>query len=284
MIKKYILLIVLLVLSLGLYAQQRTFVEVVTNYLTIDYNDVIDLCEEMNAIYVINHYHSQDTLQTNYSLLRSQHIGGNYIPKVAVRGYKLDHYLDITEYVNTEMNAGPYLIDSLTVEAVYNQDMFGNATVEVNVEEEIDDKVTLFLIEDIPNHPSTQRIVFQLDQQFIWNTQWNENNCYIVLIVENAYGKVTSAIEYKFLDLFDTSFIPTITMEETFLMYPNPATTDFNIEITQPRDYIKVFSIDGRIVYQNLLFMGTHSINIQKWKRGIYYVTIGKQVEKLIIQ
>jgi hypothetical protein len=78
---------------------------------------------------------------------------------------------------------------------------------------------------------------------------------------------------------------------QTFLVYPNPASTYVNIEFTtldlkERIDSIEIFNSLGEIVYtkNNRQLSFNIFIDISKYTKGIYYIKAGNGVRKLVIE
>ena len=78
--------------------------------------------------------------------------------------------------------------------------------------------------------------------------------------------------------------------DNSFKVYPNPASTDFNIGFasTINEGSVRITDIQGRVILQeNINNVDFHSINVSGLENGFYFVTInadGKtQTEKLTV-
>ncbi len=59
-----------------------------------------------------------------------------------------------------------------------------------------------------------------------------------------------------------------------FKMYPNPATTELNIELTSDNTVVAVYSFDGRMVQSGTYNSGHSTINIAGYANGIYFLKV----------
>ena len=57
-------------------------------------------------------------------------------------------------------------------------------------------------------------------------------------------------------------------------IYPNPASSNINIESTQASEYTEILSIDGKAVWTGKLEEGSNNILTDQWSRGIYIVRV----------
>jgi len=57
-------------------------------------------------------------------------------------------------------------------------------------------------------------------------------------------------------------------------IYPNPASSNINIESTQASEHTEILSIDGKAVWTGKLEEGSNNILTDQWARGIYIVRV----------
>jgi hypothetical protein len=57
-------------------------------------------------------------------------------------------------------------------------------------------------------------------------------------------------------------------------IYPNPASSNINIESSQASEYAEILSVDGKTVWTGKLEEGSNNIVTDQWARGIYIVRV----------
>ena len=76
----------------------------------------------------------------------------------------------------------------------------------------------------------------------------------------------------------DTSFVEsdTIPTNQTSLnIFPNPFTNSFSIQFpNNTNGSVKVYSVDGRLIYKSELFNSKNVINTQAWPNGCYIIDL----------
>ena len=76
----------------------------------------------------------------------------------------------------------------------------------------------------------------------------------------------------------DSSFIQpdtTIKTPTLFNIYPNPFTNSFSIQFpNNTNGSVKVYSVDGRLIYKSELFNSKNVINTQAWPNGCYIIDL----------
>ncbi len=100
----------------------------------------------------------------------------------------------------------------------------------------------------------------------------------------------------------DQTFRQTVTFQEesgvgfnslnysTLELFPNPSATGFIVinGLTSELNLVKMFDINGKLVFNELLASGNKSISTAGFEKGIYFVSIegkqGRAVKKLVIQ
>lgn len=78
------------------------------------------------------------------------------------------------------------------------------------------------------------------------------------------------------------------TVENTVLVYPNPATDKINVSVKNNYENdVIVYDINGKVIYQNRITNST-IINTEKWSRGVYFVKVSNEdvvnTTKIILQ
>lgn len=68
-----------------------------------------------------------------------------------------------------------------------------------------------------------------------------------------------------------------------FKLYPNPASTFINVEIEKNKEAV-IFDVAGKVITRKSLLKGKNRISIDHLKPNIYFVRIGSEFKKLIIQ
>ncbi len=70
------------------------------------------------------------------------------------------------------------------------------------------------------------------------------------------------------------------------MIYPNPANTLINIEFnTTSREELVIYNVIGEIVYRNIWLpfqTDFHKVDISTWEKGVYFMKIGSNTEKII--
>jgi len=72
--------------------------------------------------------------------------------------------------------------------------------------------------------------------------------------------------------------------ETGILLYPNPAKTDLIISNVKPNTVIKVFSMDGKVIYNVIAETPNVDINVSKWEKGIYFFDVKTETTEVIIK
>lgn len=71
-------------------------------------------------------------------------------------------------------------------------------------------------------------------------------------------------------------------------IYPNPASNEFQISITEQKSKLSIYSITGELVFQSQLNNGQNKIDISNFESGIYLIEVenenGAMQQKLIKQ
>ena len=98
-----------------------------------------------------------------------------------------------------------------------------------------------------------------------------------------AYNpKYNTRYYYEITDNGTVQFIADIDEPEIeeFSIYPNPATTSFQINVGDQEAEVCIFNAIGNMVVKQQVF-DTETIDISKLPQGIYYVKVGNQVTRL---
>ncbi len=87
----------------------------------------------------------------------------------------------------------------------------------------------------------------------------------------------------------DNTAVNNITEDLNILVYPNPARTQLNIRFEKVDSYqISMYSIDGRLVFNEKTNNAQHSINVESLNKGIYLLKISDEkrskIVKIVIQ
>lgn len=109
--------------------------------------------------------------------------------------------------------------------------------------------------------------------------------------IYSGLGTLQDSIEIKFRFDAQDCFLSNEEQEIEFSAYPNPATTDFNVQLTTNGADVDlmVYNILGETVMNEKLFDGLNNINIEGLNNGVYFYSIarnGKAIEtkKLIVR
>lgn len=109
--------------------------------------------------------------------------------------------------------------------------------------------------------------------------------------IYSGLGSLQDSIEIKFRFDSQDCFLSAEEQEIDFSTYPNPASTDFNIQLTTNGANVDllVYNILGETVMSEQLFDGLNNINIEGLTNGVYFYSVrknGKAVEtkKLIVR
>jgi Leucine-rich repeat (LRR) protein len=89
----------------------------------------------------------------------------------------------------------------------------------------------------------------------------------------------------------DNSDCETLSIEEDFIadfiVYPNPANGQVNINLNSPQASVKLYTIKGQLVFEKDLAQGINSVNISDFSSGLYVVAIQSEdnvtTKKLVI-
>lgn len=102
----------------------------------------------------------------------------------------------------------------------------------------------------------------------------------ILLLALGVLGFSSTTVNSRTLSAYNFSFEVSQNgaLEElwSFTIYPNPATNKFRITTKQPLQdaQVAVFDILGKQVYVNTLNSINTTIDISKWKSGVYLVKV----------
>jgi len=72
------------------------------------------------------------------------------------------------------------------------------------------------------------------------------------------------------------------TLQNNFSIYPNPATSDFRIDVDA--EMVSIFNISGQVVYSERNYRKGRSINVGQFESGLYIVKADENIQKLIIR
>ena len=72
------------------------------------------------------------------------------------------------------------------------------------------------------------------------------------------------------------------TLQNNFSIYPNPATSDFRIDVDA--EMVSIFNISGHVVYSERNYRKGRSINVGQFESGLYIVKADENIQKLIIR
>lgn len=109
--------------------------------------------------------------------------------------------------------------------------------------------------------------------------------------IYSGLGSLQDSIEIKFRFDAQDCFLTNEEQEIDFSTYPNPASSDFNIQMTTNGADVDlmVYNILGETVMNEQMFDGLNNVNIESLNNGVYFYSIlknGKAVEtkKLIVR
>jgi hypothetical protein len=71
-------------------------------------------------------------------------------------------------------------------------------------------------------------------------------------------------------------------LQNDFRIYPNPATTDFRIDVDAEK--VSIFNTAGQVVYSEKNYREGASINIDELNSGLYFVKADETIRKLIVR
>ena len=89
----------------------------------------------------------------------------------------------------------------------------------------------------------------------------------------------------------DNSDCETLSIKEDFIadfiVYPNPANGQVNINLNSPQAIVKLYTVKGQLVFETKIAQGINSVNISDFSSGLYVVAIHSQdnvtTKKLVI-
>jgi hypothetical protein len=116
----------------------------------------------------------------------------------------------------------------------------------------------------------------------------NTENSNLVCIEELQTGFITTQAAYYFIDNVYVSDIPlSVNYKEnaTYKVFPNPSTDILNIESKSTFNHVEILDLLGKKIYQQHLNNSTYTIEIdvKEYKKGIYYLIINNEKQKIII-
>ena len=89
-------------------------------------------------------------------------------------------------------------------------------------------------------------------------------------LVNSEGGEIVFAVNADCVDgISELDFV-------NFEVYPNPAMTEFNIELNAPaqRSLVQIYNLKGQLIYESLLSNGNNFIDATDWASGIYQIQI----------
>ncbi|MFN3969439.1 T9SS type A sorting domain-containing protein [Flavobacterium sp.] len=104
------------------------------------------------------------------------------------------------------------------------------------------------------------------------------------------YDAIQVAPLVSITQLVETTFqalsVPENTIDKSVKLYPNPTSSNLNIEADSPIQVIQLFDIYGRLLQTNLLESVSTNIDLSQRAAGIYFIKVttdkGQKTEKII--
>jgi hypothetical protein len=102
------------------------------------------------------------------------------------------------------------------------------------------------------------------------------------VVVYYANGCSSVSADYTFVQTGISSISP----EEVFSVYPNPAIGNLNIvaDRQSENETIKMYDIEGRNVISQLIQGGSNTIDVSSLSEGVYYVSLHNVVKKVFVK
>ena len=286
---KHLVLFLMLFIGTTVLAQNPMFVEGFISKDSPDYISLITKCKTENAIFVMNHYRSTDTLTSASSFPRMNKKGVLGLPAYFVHGHQVPDSLNV-DWNSVNQLYGEYkaTISCLKGTVEYVNFIDPILRLQVNLAEKVSLgwHISLFITEDWETYKGVQRIYQNIEYiggpvnfNMLWERNWNIDSCKIVVIVEDDNLEVIGVKQIGVIESFNTDGIESIGMPK-ILIYPNPAKDYITIEGNDLKSPIIIMNNLGQIVFNEK----SNRINISNLSKGIYFIKIGINTQKLIIE
>jgi len=287
--------IIFMVLLCTPKAKNQAFVEIFTNTLTSEYYVTKDLCDSLELLHANIHVHSQDIYTTIQGKKRWYNRGTGNIPEAFVNGYKMSDITDNAEMVRL-VKQHP-LIGEISVQGEFelkpNLDVLVTWKLDCTLPNGI---LRTYIVEDIkcgnwPEPTNVMRLIIDPDgfpvtpniwRSMIWNPEWVFENCSVIFVVENKFGKVTACKEMTLRKSITTSTNPIPIKKMEMLIYPNPAERYIDVACEEPIHSIEIFNIKGQKMDPPLL--EGNRVDLTGLLKGTYILVINRNNSKVFIK
>jgi len=272
------------------YAQSPMFVEFFVNKDIVNYDEIVQKARSYNAVFVMTHYRSTDTLTCSSSVARMMDKNCSTIPTGYVHGRLLPESLNV-KWDSLNQLYGKYETEISCLQGRLQEYNFSNDVlfVTVNMKPAIPgSKLCLLITEDFPvKYKSVLRTYKQIIYtgepvvfDIVWQRNWNPTQCKIIALVETADRTTVLGVrEITVLQSLYTAGIEHMT-PQVITLYPNPVTDLLKIEGNIQNLPIYVHTISGQIIRVST----TNSIDCTNIPQGMYIATIGSRKYKFIKQ
>jgi hypothetical protein len=271
-------------------AQQPIFVEYFTTRFNPDYDSIIKKCNSVNAIYVMSHINSQDTLTNSYGKQRMNDKKCYNVPTGYIHGHILPDNLDV-DWNTLNTSFGGYITDISCLQSKITYENFTQPIITVTTNLSLSTltncTVSLFLIENYEKYKGVtkryirtqyfgQPIVIKLN----WE-KWNIDSTKFVVVVEDINMNVIGVREIGVKESLSTTGVnETITNETN--VYPNPFIDQLNIISNNPIGLLILYNTLGEIIKYQTINNENYIINTSNLKNGAYFIKINDKVIKVI--
>lgn len=213
----------------------------------------------------------------------------------------------VAKYVDAMMYMTDSIIDSsnyemqyiLEIDKAHLMRLTGHPEIGLNILTELEncglDSIAQANLNFWKQEYETDIIIKQIGQQFLDSTISIDTSNYInpVLAVNNySFGSIindVNDIQYTNCDFF-TKELYTGTLSDQIAVYPNPATTQFDIAIKSPAEglgTIKIVQMDGKTICERqfeMSFNHNEKVESANWPSGVYtlIVTLPNKEQKRI--
>lgn len=107
----------------------------------------------------------------------------------------------------------------------------------------------------------------------VYRFQWYANN-FGAAILEADSSRADGIQEATFLALFGPTAVPAVA-SKGLIMYPNPASTLVNFVYEGNNDVLRIYDGSGRLVESLNLTNGVNPVNVENFRAGLYFYSIG---------
>jgi hypothetical protein len=214
----------------------------------------------------------------------------------------------VAKYVDAMMYMTDSIIDSsnyemqyvLEIDKAHLMRLTGHPEIGLNILTELEncglDSIAQANLNFWKQEYETDIIIKQIGQQFLDTTISIDTSAYFnpVLAINNySFGSIindVNDIKYTNCDFFNTKELMTGKLENQIAVYPNPATTIFDIAIKSPVEGVcsfKIVQMDGKTICEKqfeMSFSHNEKVESVNWPSGVYtlIVTLPNKEQKRI--